>query len=196
MTQTATRSDIERRLDRFLRRFAYVRRDNMDTFAQRFAELLKAGDPPRDPRSLLPRVGITMESGALSPPTRARWARRGAGFVITVTAHEQPAAQSFAAWREAFRLLAARPAFPSDLTQMTLERLANRFATAILMPEPAVTAAARRFSTNPDALVEVLATRFGVSLAAMRKRLYELKILQPRSRTVHVAPVGTPTGSA
>jgi hypothetical protein len=188
MTPTATRSDIERRLDRLLRRFAYVRRDNIETFAQRLAQFVRAGDPPRDPRSLLPRLGIAVEPGVIEPPARARWARRGDGFVIIVSAHEQPAAQSFAAWREAFLLLAARPAFPSDLAQATLEQLANRFATTILMPEAAVTEAARRFSTNPEALVEVLAARFGVSLTAMRKRLYELKILRPRSRTVHVAP--------
>jgi len=186
MAQTGAREQIERRLDRFLRRFAYVRRDNIQTFARRFAELVKAGNPPRDPRSLLPRAGIAVERGMLPPPLRARWERRGEGYVITVSEHEQPQAQSFAAWREAFRLLAARPAFPTALTQVGLERLANKFATAILMPAEAVIAEARRFSTNPEALVEVLGARFGVSLTAMRKRLYELEILRPRSRSIHL----------
>lgn len=188
MAQTDTRAQIERRLDRFLRRFAYVRRDNIETFARRFAELVKAGDPPRDPRSLLPRAGIAVERGLLAPPLRGRWEPRREGYVITVSEHEQPPAQSFAAWREAFRLLAARPAFPTALTQIGLERLANKFATAILMPAEAVIAQARRFSTNPEALAEVLAGRFGVSLTAMRKRLYEMEVLRPRSRSIHLPP--------
>ena len=85
-----------------------------------------------------------------------------------------------------FLLLASRPAFPTELSQGALERLANRFAGTVLMPAEAVTEAAARFRTNPEALVEVLSSRFGVSLTAMRKRLYELEILRPRSRTVHV----------
>ena len=58
------------------------------------------------------------------------------------------------------------------------------------MPADAVVEAAERFGTNPEALVEVLAGRFGVSLTAMRKRLYELEILRPRSRSVHPARAG------
>jgi predicted transcriptional regulator len=186
MTQTEATEAIERRLDRFLRRFAYVRRDNIETFAQRFVEVMKAGGPPRDPRALLPSLGIAVERGAVEPPQRARWRRRGDGYVITVSEHERTDAQSFAAWREAFRLLAARRAFPTGLSQVALERLSNKFSTAILMPADAVVEAAQRFRTNPQALVEVLAGRFGVSLTAMRKRLYELEILLPRSRSVHV----------
>jgi len=186
MAGSDTRSDAERRLDRFLRHFAYVTRDNIEAFAARFADLVKAGEPPRDPRALLPRVGIGVEGGAIEPPARARSQRSGAGYLITVSEHERPEAQSFAAWREVFRLLASRAAFPTQLSQGALERLANKFAGAMLMPAEAVTEAAARFRTNPEALVEVLSSRFDVSLTAMRKRLYELEILRPRSRTVHV----------
>ena len=194
MRQGEPRADIDRRLDRLLRRFAYVRRANMEAFAQRFAELVKAGDPPRDPRKLLAGAGIAVERGAVDPAQRARWERRGEGYVITVSEHEQPQAQSFAAWREVFFLLAARRAVPTALTQVTRERLANKFATEILMPAAAVVAMARRFGTNPQALVEVLADQFGVSVTAMRKRLYELEILRPRSRGVHLPPQDGPAG--
>jgi predicted transcriptional regulator len=191
MTRTEAMEAAERRIDRFLRRFAYVRRDNIDTFAQRFVELVKAGEPARDPYALLPRLGIAVERGALDPPARARWRRRGAGYVITVSDHDRREAQSFAAWREAFRLLAAHRAFPTDLSQATLDRLANKFATAVLMPAQSVIEAAERFRTNPEALVAVLGERFGVSLTAMRKRLYELEILRPRSAGVHLPHEGT-----
>ena len=190
MTQTQASAAVERRIDRFLRRFAYVRHDNIETFAQRFVELLKAGAPPRDPRAILPRIGIAVERGMVEPAARARWQPGAGGYVITVSEHDRTEAQSFAAWREAFHVLAARRAFPSDLSQASLERLSNKFSTAILMPADAVVEAAERFGTNPEALVEVLAGRFGVSLTAMRKRLYELEILRPRSRSVHPARAG------
>ncbi|UCH34711.1 MAG: ImmA/IrrE family metallo-endopeptidase [Armatimonadota bacterium] len=196
MDRTSPRSETDRRLDRFLRRFAYVRRTNVETFAQRFAELLRAGAPPRDPRSLLPRIGITVERGMVEPPARGKRVRRGDGYAITVSEHEQREAQAFAAWREVFCLLAAQRGFPTELSQVGVERLANRFATCILMPADVMMAEAGRFSTNPDALVEVLAQRFGVSLTAMRKRLYELEILRPRSRAVHLPQQGKATGSA
>jgi predicted transcriptional regulator len=187
MAGSDTRSDAERKLDRFLRRFAYVRRDNIEAFAERFAQWLKAGAPPRDPRTLLPRIGIAIERGAVEPPARARWEHGGDGRVLVVSEQERLEAQAFAAWREIFCLLASRPAFPTELSQGAQERLANKFASAMLMPREAVLEGAQRFRTNPEALVEVLASRFGVSLTAMRKRLYELEILRPRSRTVHVA---------
>ena len=72
MTQTQASAAVERRIDRFLRRFAYVRHDNIETFAQRFVELLKAGAPPRDPRAILPRIGIAVERGMVEPAARAR----------------------------------------------------------------------------------------------------------------------------
>jgi len=194
MRQGEPQTDTDRRLDRLLLRFAYVRRANLEAFAGRFAELVKAGAPPRDPRKLLAGAGIALQRGAIEPPQRARWERRGEGYVITVSEHEPPQAQSFAAWREVFFLLAARRAFPTALTQVTRERLANKFATAILMPAEAVVAMARRFGTNPQALVEVLADKFGVSVTAMRKRLYELEILRPRSRGVHLPPQDEPGG--
>jgi hypothetical protein len=194
MAQAKSREQVERRLDRLLHRFAYVRRDNIEAVAGRFAELVKAGAPPRDPRLLLPRVGIAVERGVVSPPQRARWERRGDGYVITVSAHESLPAQSFAAWREVFMLLAVRRTFPTALSQVGLERLANKFASAMLMPGEAVMTAARRFATNREALAEVLAERFAVSLTAMRKRLYELEILRPRSRAVHLPPQAEPGG--
>ena len=187
MRQDDNRTPAQRRLDNFLRRFAYVRRDNIATFGARFAELVKAGAPPRDPRGLLPRVGIAVERGAIEPPQRARWEEREGGYVITVSELDQPQAQSFAAWREMFFLLASRPAFPTELSDGARERLANLFASAILMPAEAVAALAARFATNRESLVEVLAARFDVSAVAMRKRLYELEILRPRSKAVHVA---------
>ncbi len=182
----ALRAGPDQRLGRFLRRYAYVRRANIEAFAQRFAELVKAGAPPRDPFALLPQAGIAVERGLVQAPLRGRWARRGGGYVVTVSAHEQPPAQAFAAWRETFLLLAAHRAFPTALTQVARDRLANRFASEILMPADAVLALARRFATNREALVEILAQRCGASVTAMRRRLYELEILRPRSREVHL----------
>ena len=54
-----------------------------------------------------------------------------------------------------------------------LEREANRFAAALLMPEPLVRQCAADLRLN----VRVLAARFGVSVAAMQVRLETLRLL-------------------
>jgi len=54
-----------------------------------------------------------------------------------------------------------------------LEREANRFAAALLMPEPLVSGCAEELRLN----VRVLAARFGVSVAAMQVRLETLRLL-------------------
>ncbi len=58
------------------------------------------------------------------------------------------------------------------------EREANRFAAELLMPEPRVTAAARR--DGPD--VVVLAAAFGVSALSMAWRLYNLGFTSRKPR--------------
>lgn len=60
------------------------------------------------------------------------------------------------------------------------ERRANRFAAAILMPHWIVRKWWEELSGNPDARVPIMASRFDVSLSAMRIRVNELKLENSR----------------
>jgi hypothetical protein len=178
--------ELERLLGMFLRRFSFVARANMQRFASSLARHLKAQDIPRDPLTILPRLGIEVKSGLLPGGERATLEATKDGYAMRYSAHIPRSAGRFALWREFFKVLRAHPAFPTRLSASVAEELADRFATCMLMPRAEVLREAEKFSTNPEQIVAVLADRFGVSQTAMRRRLYELAILRPRSSTVHV----------
>ena len=176
--------ELDRLLERFLRRFAFVGPTNIVSFADRFAEFLKATELPRDPVHLLSRMGIRLARAQLDS-ARAVWAKEGEEYVIYCGRYERPASVSFTLFHEVFEILAHHPRFPTALSDWLEQRLANQFAAALLMPEEAIRHEAARFRTNQECLVPILAERFGVSLSAMRKRLYELRIGngRPANRT-------------
>ena len=174
--------ELDRLLGRFLRRYAFVRLDNIASFAERLAEFLKAPTLPRDPFQLLPSLGIRLRRRTLSAPSRAIWTRTDNCYTIYCAAHESSDSVAFSLWHEFFEILAHHPNFPTHLSPFWEERLANKFATNLLMPEQAVRQLERKFASNPDCLVPVLAEKYGVSRTAMRKRLQELGLLLPRSR--------------
>jgi len=173
---------LERLLDGFLGRFAYVGSRNLEAFTERFATLLKATEIPRDPFHLLDTLGIAVERTVLVPPHRALWTREGGGYHIYCSRHDGAPAARFSLWHEMFEILAERPRFPSALAPQAEQRLADRFAACILMPAGPLREHAAGLLTNPSCLLAVLACRFGVSLTAMRRRLRELDLPTGTSR--------------
>jgi len=181
--------ELERLLRMFLRRFSFVARANMERFASSLARHLKAQDIPRDPLTILPRLGIEVKSAALPGGERAKVEATKDGYAMRYSVHVRRSAARFALWRGFFKVLRADPAFPTRLSASVAEELADRFATCMLMPRAEVLREAEKFRTNPQQIVAVLADRFGVSQTAMRRRLYELAILRPGSRALHIPSI-------
>lgn len=132
-----TAGELDELMARLLRRFAFVGARNIEFFADRTAQSLRLTELPRDPHEALPRLGIALERAALSPPSRAVWARAGERYLIQYGQHEGRAGSSFSLWHEFFEMMASHGAFPTQLAGPALERLADRFAAAMLMPAPA-----------------------------------------------------------
>jgi hypothetical protein len=168
-------------MGRLLRRYAYVNYTNMASFTEAFAEHLRARTVPRDPFLLLPAVGIDLQRAKLSRASRAVWVRAGDVYAIHYSEYEPKGAARFSLWHETFEMLAGHPCFPSVLAPEWKEKLADRFAALVLMPEWALRVDMHRFATNGEGLAAVLADRFGVSLAAMRRRLREMGQPHPGS---------------
>lgn len=161
-------------MGRLLRRYAFVNHLNMGYFAEAFAGHLRALGVPRDPFLLLPMMGVKLERSSHLLASRAVWVRSGGAYTIHYSQYERSASIRFSLWHETFEILAGHPRFPSLLSDVWKERLADRFAASLLMPEWAVRREVKRFATNGEGLVAVLAERFGVSHSALRRRLREV----------------------
>jgi len=159
---------------RLLRRYAFINHVNIEAFAEAFTAHLRARAIPRDPFLILPLLGVRLRRGGLSRASRALWVRTEDAYFIHYSEYEACPSIRFSLWHEVFEILANHGNFPSLLTGCWRERLANRFAACVLMPEWAVLRETKRFATNGEGLAAVLADRFGVSLTAMRRRLREL----------------------
>jgi hypothetical protein len=168
--------NLDRLLGRFLRRFAFIGPTNIETVAERFAAFIKAAEVPRDPFEILPLLGITIERAILPRGTRAVWKREDGRYVFRVSQHRIHASVRFGLWECMFEVMVSHPRFPSALAPGVKDRLAGRFASLLLMPKTTVLAAAKKFQTNPGALVPILAGKFGVGMTAMRLRLRELRV--------------------
>jgi Zn-dependent peptidase ImmA (M78 family) len=75
-------------------------------------------------------------------------------------------------------------------SKTVMERACDRFAALLLLPEDLVRAHYAELAGNPDHRVGILAERFGVSIAAMRRRLRELGLVYAVDR------FGRPYGSS
>jgi hypothetical protein len=170
--------DFDAAADRFLRRWAFIRAANMDAFAARNAEWLHLPPPPRLAWLTLAEHGIGITRQVLPPSVRAVWTVDAGAYHVRLSPFLSPGAANFTLWHEWFDILAARPAFPGRPAGWQVERLADRFAACIAMPEPAVREAAATFWDSSDK-ADVLAARFGVGLTAMRRRLRELNLARP-----------------
>ncbi len=174
MTRMRSATEFDAFMGRLVRRYAYVNYLNMGAFAEAFAGHLRVSSIPRDPFPLLPALGIRLEPAAFSRASRAVWVKTGDAYAIHYSQYEARPSVRFSLWHEVFEILAKHADFPSFLTPVWRERLADRFACCVLMPEWAVRREVERFATNGEGLAAVLADRFGVSMAAMRRRLREV----------------------
>lgn len=67
----------------------------------------------------------------------------------------------------------------AETSKSTMERACDRFAALLLMPEEIFRVYHKELAGNPEHRVAILADRFGVSVAAVRRRLRDLA-LEPR----------------
>jgi hypothetical protein len=167
--------DLDRAMDRFLARWAFVRARNMESFAAQTARWLGLSGPPRLAREAFHRLGIGVAREALPAGVLAVWCVEERGYVVRLSPFLTGARANFTLWHEFFEILAARPRFPEPPAGRAAERLADRFAACLTMPPAEVRAAARPFFGSGDKS-GVLAARFGVSRSAMRHRLRELRL--------------------
>jgi len=184
MTAGSADPRVVKRVARARRRFAFVNWSNVAHFAETMAAALGAEAFPRDPSRLLPRAGV--EVVRVASPERGAWRRGPARIEVSDRLGRGTAA--YAIWRAWFGgllpppSLAGEPAPGLQLapTEVKLARLSARFAAHVLMPEARVNEQAQRLRGNPEQMPEILAEWFGVSRAAMRRRLAELDLLPIR----------------
>ena len=171
-----TADDLDRKLSRFLYRWAWVRAKNMPHFARRFCEQFRLTELPRDPFSILPNTfGIELERETLGRATAAQRIRINGSYTIQHTAHRRTEQITLSLWHEFAEIMFAHPRFPSRIDPERECRLATLFAVNVMMPEADLRAAAEDVGhPDRDDKTVVLASRFSVSVSAMRLRLAEL----------------------
>lgn len=180
-----TASEFDQKLGGFLARWSRIGERNIETFALRFCEQFGVNELPRDPRWHFREWGIVLKDGLTEGGERAAWMRLGDTYTITAQFSIDPQL-SFVLWHEFFEILREHPSYPMSSRQMTTahtERLANKFASHVLMPREVVKQLATELG-HPDLdKTPNLAARFGVSLSAMRTTLRELGLSPRRTLT-------------
>ncbi|HEY3414430.1 MAG TPA: ImmA/IrrE family metallo-endopeptidase [Armatimonadota bacterium] len=160
-------------IDGFLHRWAFVSYANIEHFAGRSAQWMRLQPPPRFAAGALPDWGVGIRRDALPGGVDAVWSLDDGAYVIRVSPFLAPARANFTLWHEWFEVMASRPAFPGRYTPHRLERLADLYAAAITMPADTVARSLKEFRDSGDK-ADVMAARFGISVAAMRRRIREL----------------------
>ena len=160
-------------IDRFLHRWAFVSYANIEHFAARSAQWMRLVSPPRFAAGTLPDWGVGIRRDPLPRGVDAVWSVDRGVYVIRLSPFLTPSRANFTLWHEWFEVMASRPAFPGRYTPHRLERLADLYATAITMPAESVVRSLKEFQDSGDKS-DVLAARFGISVAAMRRRIREL----------------------
>lgn len=178
-----TASDLDAALTTFLRRYAYVRRKNIEHFAHSFCCHFGLAEIPRDPFNILPyHFGITLQPALLPRPVRASWIRLSNtdSYLIHYSNHSPHHRLSLVLWHEFFEIMSAHQAFRTRLTTEEECDLATLFAVNVTMPRQDILAAAHELGhPHIQDKTGVLASRFGVSYLAMKLRLAQLG-LAPR----------------
>lgn len=167
--------DLDRAADRFLRKWDFVSHANMPAFANRTAQWMKLPPPPRYAADFLLAHGIRIRRETMPRGVWALWTIEDGHYLVRISSFLEPAAANFTLWHEWFDILAARPAFPGSPVGAYAERLADRYAACLTMPEGTLRESVATFRGRGDK-TDVLASRFGVSRAAMRRRLRELNL--------------------
>ncbi len=168
-------------ISEMVRPLARVGRSNIAAFAAAFCHRVGLEGLPRHPARLLPALGVQLVPAAFPEDLGAAWCRTREHYLISYSRHRtRHASPALSIWHEFFEIIAANPHFPSRLPPEELERLASLFAVHVMMPEQEVRRQAADLG-HPHTLNKsrVLASRFGVSVSAMRLRLRELGLEHP-----------------
>lgn len=160
-------------IDRFLRRWRFVAPANIEHFAARSAEFFGVSAFPRLAVTCLQEYGIVIRREPLPAGLDAVWTVEAGRHTVHVSSFIGSARANFTLWHEWFEMMASRPRFPSRFGTKAMERLADRYAAAITMPTAQVARLLQEFADSGDK-ADVMAARFGISEAAMRRRIQEL----------------------
>jgi predicted transcriptional regulator len=162
-------------LTRLVRRYAYIRPQNLETFADRVIAVSGHPEIPREPELIFETFGIELIIHDLHHGHAGHWQKTPDGYRVYINRHEEPSRRRFTAFHEMFEIIYSLPAFPrGTLDETQLHRMADLFSVAVLMPTPEIIDMAKALH-HPDVDTSgVLADRFGVSYSAMRIRLREL----------------------
>jgi Zn-dependent peptidase ImmA (M78 family) len=172
--KATTTDELERALDRFWRRWAYVSAKNIEAFAESFAEWIGAGRLPRDVFLICEALGIRLRSDAMLA-RRGAWSQLDGHYVISYQPVEGSRARaSFTIAHELAEIVFSHPRARPLMDPAQERRLANRFATALLMPAEEMKARFERYRANRANLVALIARDCQTSEAAVRRRLREL----------------------
>lgn len=164
---------LDEYIGRFLLRFAWVGASNLETVADSFADYAGLHEFPRNPHQYLPLFGVNLVPENLGRGVQAVWIRLPAGYIIQHSRY-LTGKLGLVLWHEFFEIMASNPRFPTRLPIELEEKMATRFAVALMMPEREVRkqAADLKHPTLQNK-TRVLAERFGVSYTAMKIRLRE-----------------------
>jgi hypothetical protein len=168
-------AQLDAAMDRYLARWAWVRRSNMEAFAEQTARWMDCAPVPRHASEALRSLGVSITREPLPPGVQAMWSVGESRYHIRLSPFLSGPRANFTLWHEWFEILAARRRFPRPPDGREAERMADFFAASITMPAAEVRRAATGLR-GADDKSSVLAARFGVGTTAMRVRLRELGI--------------------
>jgi len=172
--KAANADELERALARFWRKWAYVSHKNIEAFAESFAEWIGAKRLPRDVFLICEALGIRLRADAMLA-RRGAWSQVGRRCVISYQPVEGSRTRaSFTIAHELAEIVFSHPRARPLLDAAEERRLANRFATALLMPADEVKALFEKYRANRANLVSLIARDCNTSEAAVRRRLREL----------------------
>jgi len=168
--------------------------DEAELFAGKAWKTLKL-EPPCDLDKVAARLQIVVEEREFCPEVDGMYLRLpGAPPVIALNTSYvmPPVRRRFTLAHEIGHHLLTRRINPdsrlfffetSGTRRTVLERACDRFAALLLMPEESVRQYHAELAGNETKRVAVMASRFGVSAWAMRRRLRELDLaVRPRRR--------------
>ncbi|HEY3298833.1 MAG TPA: ImmA/IrrE family metallo-endopeptidase [Armatimonadota bacterium] len=179
-----TASELDRAVSPFLRKYAYVDHRNIASFTGQFCREFRLNSIPQDPFSLLPEhFGVEIRRASRPSTVAAMWMldTESDRYIIQINGYRNARGMSLSLFHELFEILSSNDAFPTRLGSAQECELAWQFASHLTMPEKPLRAMASELG-HPDVhdKTDVLASRFNVSIAAMRMRLKALGIAGKR----------------
>jgi len=168
--------ELERALARFWRKWAYVSHRNIEAFAQSFAEWVGVKRLPRDVFLICDALGIRLRADAMLA-RRGAWSQLDGRYVISYQPVEGSRDRAaFTIAHELAEIVFSHPRARPLLDPAEERRLANHFATALLMPAQEMKGLFEKYRANRANLVALIARDCQTSEAAVRRRLRELSL--------------------